>query len=112
MSHPQQPVAEAAVGPDGLLELPPGYYDWLRVRLCHPARQETSGVAWLHFADVVDPEFLVATAGSTVAWLPVPRRGVLHSVRLPGQPELAVSSVTPVPSHARTFRPDGGDAHD
>ncbi|MET9551244.1 hypothetical protein [Streptomyces sp. NPDC006645] len=100
------PVAEAT-GPDGLTELPPGHYDWLRVQLRRPADEETTGVAWLYFADAVDPEPLVATAGSDLAWLPVPRRGVLRGVRLPERPELAAATLTPVPAHPGTHRPAG-----
>ncbi|TFI28587.1 hypothetical protein [Streptomyces sp. 4R-3d] len=106
-----QPVAEAA-GHGGLTELTPGRYDWLRVELRRPADEETSGVAWLYFSDAVDPEPLVATPGSAVAWLPVPRRDVLHGVRLPERPELAAATLTPVPAHpaTHTHRPDGADS--
>lgn len=110
MNAPALAVAEAT-GPDGLTELTPGHYDWLRVELRRPADEETSGVAWLYFTDAVDPEPLIATPGSALAWLPVPRRDVLHGVRLPERPELAAATLTPVPTPPGTLRHDGADAH-
>jgi hypothetical protein len=109
----RHPVPAGPVpGRGRLMELPPGRYDWLRLDLSRPVECEISGTAWLHFEGGVDSEQLVATPGSPArAWLPVPRRDVLHGVRLPDRPELEVAAVTLVPSPPGTFRHGEGGAH-
>ena len=66
-----------------LLEVVPGRYDWIHLDLSETVVEAT---VWLHYRDAVDPEFLYAQPGTSIARIGVPRRGELLAVELPVLP--------------------------
>jgi hypothetical protein len=83
-----------------LVAAPSGRYDWIYVRLDGvEANGDLEEVVWLHYETAVDPEWLRAAPGATVARLPVTRPERLLWLRLPERPDLRVLALTPAGPH-------------
>ncbi|MFI6376426.1 hypothetical protein [Streptomyces sp. NPDC050546] len=84
----------------GLLPVPAGHYDWIRLLVGldgpqdHPGAAELDEEVWLHYREGVDPEWMRTTGtaedGRRTARIPVPRRDELLAVRLPDRPGVTV----------------------